>query len=81
MVVCQKVAYSNRWSAQRALAAVRDKQARRDRKLPTGTYWCSTCRAWHLTSKSPSRPVPWQKERDESRPQTGESRSQQNGAC
>lgn len=60
---CFKVPYSSRPIAEFALRRVQASCRRRGRKVPTGTYWCAECRGWHLTSKSPSRPAPWLKNR------------------
>jgi len=60
---CQKVAYANQPQAEFALKHVQISCRRRGRKVPTGSYWCASCRRWHLTSKSSSRPAPWQRPR------------------
>ncbi len=65
---CSKIPYSSQQSAEYALKHVRVSCRRRGRKVPTGTYWCSECRTWHLTFKSPSRPAPWQTARHTGRP-------------
>lgn len=55
MPLCTKVPYATQWRAEVALRAIRQKGAALDKKMPTGTYWCRSCRCWHLTSKSESR--------------------------
>ncbi len=59
MLECSKKPYANRWAAERALQAIRESCRSRDRRAPTGSYWCGLCKAWHLTSKSKSRTPSW----------------------
>ena len=60
MELCCKVRYPNQAVAEIALKHFQASCRRRGSKVPTGTYWCPGCRCWHLTSKSSSRPAPWQ---------------------
>ena len=60
---CSKIRYTNRWTAICAMRAIARKCTQRDRRYPTGTYFCSSCRSWHLTSKSGNRIPPWEKTR------------------
>lgn len=59
---CNKVPYASQLDAELALAALRMKAHRRERR-ETGSYLCSACGRWHLTSKSPSQVPPWRKSR------------------
>lgn len=59
MLRCSKNPYPNQQFAERALLAIQIKSGNLGRKVPTGTYWCSECKSWHLTSKTGSRPAPW----------------------
>lgn len=61
MLDCSKNSYPSQWAAERALQAIQEAAPSPDRKIPTGSYWCSLCRAWHLTSKSKSQTAPWLK--------------------
>jgi hypothetical protein len=63
MLPCSKKPHSTRWSAECALRAIQRQNRARDRTAPTGTYWCRNCKAWHVTSKSASRPPPWERGR------------------
>ena len=66
---CNKVRHPSQAVAEIALNQSQAICRRRGSKVPTGTYWCPVCRCWHLTSKSPSRPAPWQR-----KGQTGRAR-------
>lgn len=57
---CQKVPYPSQLHAELALAALRMKSDRRERR-ETGSCMCSVCSRWHLTSKSRSQVHPWRK--------------------
>jgi hypothetical protein len=63
MTECTKRLYETQWAATRALLAVQPKMERLHRKVPTGAYFCSTCRGWHLTSKSKTQIPPWARRR------------------
>jgi len=54
---CSKVRYPSQLHAELALAALRRNAERRE----TGSYLCSVCRRWHLTSKSRSQVPPWRR--------------------
>lgn len=56
---CTKVSLRTAAEAARALSIVSRKKRRAGAKAPTGHYWRANCRAWHLTSRAPSRPAPW----------------------
>lgn len=60
---CSKLPYRSQFIALRALRAVARKSRRRNRKAPTGTYLCSECRCWQLTSKSGNQTPPWVRRR------------------
>lgn len=60
---CQKIPYKSCTAATIAMRAIRRKKAARGLKVPTGAYFCGTCRCWHLTSKSPTQTPPWEKAR------------------
>lgn len=59
--MCSKKPYPNRYAAEHALNAIQARSRSCGKKPPTGSYWCPCCRQWHLTSKSKSRPAPWQR--------------------
>lgn len=59
MSVCAKIPYPTRGSAEFALRAIHGVSLTRGRKPPTGAYFCTPCRQWHLTSKSKSQVPPW----------------------
>jgi hypothetical protein len=61
MLPCSKIRYPNRWSAESALRAIQQKKRGKSSVAPTGAYWCPSCRAFHLTSESLSRPAPWER--------------------
>lgn len=61
MLDCSKKSYPNQRAAERALHVIQESCRSLGRKVPTGSYWCSLCRAWHLTSRSKSRTPPWLK--------------------
>jgi hypothetical protein len=58
---CSKVSYRDYATAQLTLKAVQRQNTKRDKRLPTGVHYCSSCRAWHLTSKSRTQTPPWLK--------------------
>jgi hypothetical protein len=60
---CSKIRYPSRRTAIAAMLAIARKNRKRDRRCPTGTYLCGSCRSWHLTSKSGNQTPPWEKER------------------
>lgn len=59
MHVCSKIPYRTQWQAEVVLCRLRGLNAARGRKCLTGSYLCSACKAWHLTSKSRSQTPPW----------------------
>lgn len=59
---CSKVPYPTQTMAMTALRGIVRKRRTSDRKVPTGTYFCSECRRWHLTSKSGHQTPPWRKQ-------------------
>ena len=59
MTDCTKCVYPTQWAASRALKAIQRKLESRGGKVPTGSYLCTSCRGWHLTSKSKSQIPPW----------------------
>jgi hypothetical protein len=59
VLTCSKKSYPTQWSAERALAAIKDYSRSHGRTPPTGSYWCAHCKTWHLTSKSKSRTPSW----------------------
>lgn len=59
MSTCSKTPYQTQWLAELTLKKVRQLNASRGKKCPTGTYFCASCRAFHLTSKSVSQKPPW----------------------
>jgi len=60
---CSKIRYPSRRTAIAVMLAIARKNRKRDRKWPTGTYLCGSCRSWHLTSKSGNQIPPWEQER------------------
>lgn len=58
---CSKVPYPTQTMAMIASRAIVRKSRGSDRKVPTGTHFCSECRCWHLTSKSGHQTPPWRK--------------------
>jgi hypothetical protein len=54
MPECQKKPYPTLPAAVIALHAIR-KARETGRTVPTGAYWCRSCRQFHLTSKSATR--------------------------
>ena len=55
MLDCSKKCYPSQRPAERALQAVQESCRVTGRRDPTGSYWCSICKAWRLTSKSKSQ--------------------------
>jgi hypothetical protein len=60
---CSKIRYASRRTAIAAKRAIARKNKKRERTCPTGTYLCSWCGSWHLTSKSGDQIPPWAKSR------------------
>lgn len=56
---CKKTPYRTQLEAELALAALR--RAKRPGRRETGSYLCSACKRWHLTSKSSSQVPPWRR--------------------
>lgn len=48
---CTKISFKTPGEASRVLEIVAKKQAERGRKAPRSIHPCTTCHAWHLTSK------------------------------
>lgn len=63
MLDCSKKSYPSQGAAERALHAIQNSCRSDGRKVPTGSYWCGLCKAWHLTSKSKSRTPSWLRKR------------------
>ena len=61
MSECSKVRHAHKQAALAALRVIRRQAIKRGRGGPTGAYWCPRCRYWHLTSKSITRPAPWER--------------------
>lgn len=59
MAECTKKLYKVRREALLALRAIRRRAEARACKAPTGAYFCTPCRGWHLTSKSRTQVPPW----------------------
>jgi hypothetical protein len=52
MSECSKIPYTSRWIALVAMRAIARRSVTRGLTGPRGTYFCSSCRCWHLTSKA-----------------------------
>ena len=63
MSECSKIPYTSRWIALAAMRAIARSRATRGLTGPSGTYFCSSCRRWHLTSKARVQTPPWVKAR------------------
>jgi hypothetical protein len=61
MSECSKIAYASRWIALVAMRAIARSRVTRGLTGPRGTYFCSSCRCWHLTSKARVQTPPWAK--------------------
>jgi hypothetical protein len=49
-LICAKVRYANEKYANEALKKIRATSSRS--KIPTRSYLCNRCKAWHLTSET-----------------------------
>jgi len=56
---CLKHRYQNRWAAEKALEALQKTRDPLSQRAERGSYWCSQCGSWHLTSKAKSRTPSW----------------------
>lgn len=63
MSECSKIPYTSRWIALVAMRAIARSRVARGLPGPRGTYFCSPCRCWHLTSKARVQTPPWVKAR------------------
>jgi len=61
MSECSKIPYASRWIALVAMRAIARSRVARGLTGPRGTYFCSSCRCWHLTSKATVQTPPWGK--------------------
>jgi hypothetical protein len=61
MAVCDKQRYLTKPEALRALNMIFRRSRRKNRRAPTGAYFCGACRTWHLTSKSATQTAPWER--------------------
>ena len=61
MSECSKIPYASRWIALLAMKAISSNRVARGLTGPEGTYLCSSCRCWHLTSKARVQTPPWLK--------------------
>lgn len=61
MAVCTKRPYSTQLQAELAMRVIARRARLKGRPEPTGSYLCSHCHRWHLTSKSKSQTPPWAK--------------------
>ena len=60
---CSKLPYASRWIALVAMRAIARRRVTRGLAGPRGTYFCRSCRCWHLTSKARIQTPPWVKAR------------------
>jgi molybdenum cofactor biosynthesis enzyme MoaA len=65
MSECSKISYVSRRTAVRAMRAIARSYANRGLVGPKGAYFCTSCRRWHLTSKTGVQTPPWDKVRAE----------------
>jgi len=63
MSECSKIPYASRWIALVAMRAIARSRVTRGLTGPRGTYFCTPCRCWHLTSKARLQTPPWLKAR------------------
>jgi hypothetical protein len=63
MSECSKICYPTRAAATIAMRPIARRYAAHGLKRPTGAYFCSACKGWHLTSKSGTQVAPWEKAR------------------
>jgi hypothetical protein len=63
MSECSKICYLTRAAATIAMRPIARQYAARGLKSPTGAYFCSACKGWHLTSKSATQVAPWERAR------------------
>ena len=61
MSECSKLPYVSRWIALVAMRAIARRHRTRGLTGPRGTYLCSSCRCWHLTSNARVQTPPWVK--------------------
>lgn len=61
MSECSKIRHQRKQAALAALAAIQRSADARGSDGPRGAYWCGPCQSWHLTSKSATRPAPWER--------------------
>jgi hypothetical protein len=61
---CTKVTYLSRAESLAALRAIARKQERQGLPAPKGTYLCSPCGGWHLTSRPGFQAPPWTRRRN-----------------
>lgn len=62
MQTCSKISYLTQRKAEFHLRIIARYNRHRNKTVPTGSYFCPYCRAFHLTSHGPSQLPPWQKQ-------------------
>lgn len=61
MSECSKIPYRSRGAALFAMRGIGRAYRGRGGTGPRGTYFCSSCRCWHLTSRVGVETPPWDK--------------------
>lgn len=61
MESCPKKPFPTPGDARTAMQVIERRHRAREAWLPTGIHPCSTCRAWHVTSKKRSGIPPWER--------------------
>ena len=68
MSECSKISYGSRGAALFAMRVIARGYRKRGSTGPKGTYFCSSCRSWHLTSRVGVQAPPWEKGKREAKP-------------
>ncbi len=63
MKTCSKQPFPTPKDARTAMRVIERRNRAREAWLPRGIHPCSTCRAWHITSKKQSGTAPWKRRR------------------